>query len=316
MRKCNFICKCNFKHDVYINEIFIGKRIPIKLLGKYKGEILFPILGQTADRVKLLSPQIDKLIPQTECGMVTKFIYAGREIWHLQINALYFCVNLSEDIKDTGRIDCITNEIERYVNNYIKCISLIHPSAICWSYINEENNIETIQSYFKKESLERDWCGCVSIDVKANSPTVELSNKEFWYIYKNITQDLTIQYELMSNVNRCYVRNEYREVILNCATIIEITLKKQISEYLDKICTVENVKKYILYSANAYDKIVNVMKNISIQVDCCKRVKESTIDIRNMVIHAGYFPKKIEAEKAIEDAKLIMKQYNVPLFVG
>ena len=47
----------------------------------------------------------------------------------------------------------------------------------------------------------------------------------------------------------------------------------------------------------------------------CAQIKNSTIDIRNKVIHGGYFPSKEEVDQAIKDAILIVNQYNVPIFI-
>ena len=119
----------------------------------------------------------------------------------------------------------------------------------------------------------------------------------------------------MSDVYRCVERKEYREVILNCATIIEKTLKEQIGAYLDKENTTSVIKEHILRSADGFNKILEVMKKFGIPSDNCGAIKKGTIDIRNRVIHGGLFPTKEEVEQAIEDAKLIIKQYNVPLFI-
>lgn len=119
----------------------------------------------------------------------------------------------------------------------------------------------------------------------------------------------------MADVKRCLARCEYREVVLNCATIIEITLKEQIEAYLDKQGTADDIKKYVLKSADGFSKILEIMKKFGIPTDNCGTIKQGTADIRNKVIHGRHFPTKEEADQAIKDAKLIMKQYNVPLFI-
>ena len=124
-----------------------------------------------------------------------------------------------------------------------------------------------------------------------------------------------MQNELLAYVERHFVRSEYREVVLNCATIIEKTLKDQIRGYLNQQKTADDITEFILKSADGFDKILKAMKRFGLSVDNCNNIKDRTIFIRNRVIHGGYFPTRVEAEQAIEDAKQIIKQYNVPLFI-
>ena len=81
-----------------------------------------------------------------------------------------------------------------------------------------------------------------------------------------------------------------------------------------------NSTKFLSYALMPIVAIISfdslkAMKKFGLSVDNCNDIKDRTIFIRNRVIHGGYFPTKEEVERAIEDAKLIMKQYNVPLFI-
>ena len=42
MSKYVFTCPCDLKHGLYIDESFLGKRIPVKIL-EHPGFVLFPI---------------------------------------------------------------------------------------------------------------------------------------------------------------------------------------------------------------------------------------------------------------------------------
>jgi glycerol-3-phosphate responsive antiterminator len=45
-----------------------------------------------------------------------------------------------------------------------------------------------------------------------------------------------------------------------------------------------------------------------------KKISTGTIDIRNKVIHGGYFPTREEVVQAIKDAKLVIREHNVQIF--
>lgn len=310
---------CDLKHEININAVFIGKKFPINILG-YTGYVLFPIIDSQNEEhdFKLISPKLQGARGEFICGKYSKSVFSNDTTqYHPQIARVYIVLNIDCDIhEDYKTLRQIIEEAERVTSKFIKCIGIIHPSAIHWSYSKEEGYIESTKIYsFIDTSTNKDYGIAGSVTAYLAMPEQEVTTKEFFYIYRNFTKNISLQYELLSDVYRCIKRNEYREAILNCATIIEKTLKEQIGAYLDKENTTSIITEFILKSADGFDKILKVMKKFGLSVDNCNDIKDRTIFIRNRVIHGGYFPTKEEVERAIEDAKLIMKQYNVPLFI-
>ena len=316
MEEYNFYCTCRLKHSICVDEIFIGKSIPIKLLSKYKGAMLFPVLKSREFSYDLVAPHIDDVIVRDVCGSYTETIQTkDRSILHPIIDKICFVINIYDDSGKPCNIAELLGELEQYTSKFIKCISLIHPTAVKWSYVNETGYVDPIRFCRNKNLNSNGWNVFVDFDVVFGTKADELSISEFWLIYKKLTSDIALQQELLSDVYRCYRRSEFREAVLNCATIIEKNLKDQIRLYLNLQKTADNITEFILKSADGFDKILKVMKKFGLSVDNCNDIKDRTIFIRNRVIHGGYFPTKEEVERAIEDAKLIMKQYNVPLFI-
>lgn len=310
---------CDLKHEININAVFIGKKYPINILG-YTGSVLFPIIDSQNEEhdFKLISPKLQGARGEFICGKYSKSVFSnGTTQYHPQIARVYIVLNIDCDIQeDYKTLRQIIEEAERVTSKFIKCIGIIHPSAIHWSYSKEEGYIESTKIYsFIDTSTNKDYGIAVSGTAYLAMPEQEVTTKEFFYIYRNFTKNISLQYELLADVERCLVREELREVVLNCATIIEITLKEQIEIYLNKLGTAENVKKDILKSADGFNKILKAMKKFGIPTNNCDAIKKGTVDVRNRVIHGRHFPTKEEVERAIEDAKLIMKQYNVPLFI-
>lgn len=154
-----------------------------------------------------------------------------------------------------------------------------------------------------------------SINFLITDPSEEVSIEEFFKIYRNINRLISLQHSLLADTERCLARGEYREVVLNCATIIEKTLKEEIISYLDKEQTGENIKKQILKHANGYNKTRKLLEDFKITIDIDYNIiSTGTIDIRNKVIHGGYFPTREEVVQAIKDAKLVIREHNVQIF--
>lgn len=318
MSKYIFHCPCDLKHKISIDEHFIGKKMPIKI-SEYNGYVLFPIKSEgEKGGFRLISQKIDGLFGEYDCGNYSVTTYPdGKIICHPQISSVCICLTIDSDIQEDNKAHRqILEEVEKTSSKFIKCISLIHPSSIKWSYAKEEGYIEPIDSYSLVDTgTNEDYGIAAHINVEFSRVLHELTIAEFFQICRNINKDISLQHTLLADVKRCLARCEYREVVLNCATIIEKTLKEQIGAYLDKENTTSIIKEHILKSADGFNKILEVMKKFGIPSDNCGAIKKGTIDIRNRVIHGGLFPTKEEVEQAIEDAKLIIKQYNVPLFI-
>ena len=318
MSKYIFHCPCDLKHKISIDEHFIGKKMPIKI-SEYNGYVSFPIKSEgEKGGFRLISQKIDGLFGEYDCGNYSVTRYPdGKIICHPQISRVCICLTIDSDIQEDNKAHRqILEEVEKTSSKFIKCISLIHPSSIKWSYAKEEGYIEPIDSYSLVDTgTNEDYGIAAHINVEFRGVLHELTIAEFFQICRNINKDISLQHTLLADVKRYLARCEYREVVLNCATIIEITLKEQIEAYLDKQGTADDIKKYVLKSADGFSKILEIMKKFGIPTDNCGTIKQGTADIRNRVIHGRHFPTKEEADQAIKDAKLIMKQYNVPLFI-
>ena len=113
-----------------------------------------------------------------------------------------------------------------------------------------------------------------------------------------------MQYELLSDVNRCLVRKEFREVVLNCAIIIEKTLKEQIVDYLDnQFDKIDEVIELIKGSNDKNDariKLIKLLEVDGIQADAIldmKLAKLTRIDKNELV------EEKKEKEEFITEVK-------------
>lgn len=317
----NFYCRCPFKHGVRLEDVFIGKKIPVKILEEYKGYLLFPIKERKSNQQLLLSPYLrepdmEELDSNIRCGRFSfSDLPEGKIKLHPCFTSVCFLLDVV-DVSDNKISISILSEIEKNTSKFIKCVSLLRPSAIAWSLARDEEYVEAIATaYRRKRTNVKQWTQLLLLDPYGEQKSDTLSVEEFWYIYKNLHKEITLQSELLADAYQCFMRSEYRETVLNCATIIEQTLKEQIRKYLDESQTQGNIMNVIMDSVDGYGKIVKTMKKLGIPTANCNEIQKRTIELRNKVIHGGQFPKKGEAEQAISDARLIMEQYNVSLFI-
>ena len=321
MEKHLFYCPCNLKHQISIDACLVGRKFPIRILGKYDGFVLFPIfVKDEEDGFKLTNPRIDGVTGDYECTVYDCGSYfkshnrERKEFLHPRINYLFFTLEVGTSIDDDYSIrNSILEEIQQFVSKFIKCISLIHEESITWSF-TKDIYVDPINFSLIRNSVSGKACPLIEI-APFSFKSHELSVKEFFYIYKNITKELSLQHELLADVERAFVRCEHREVILNCATIIEKTLRDQVIEYLEQKQTDDKIIFHIRKTLDGFSKIKKAMRNLSLPLNGINEIESGTINLRNRIIHGGYIPNKEEAEKAIVDAKDIIKQYNVSLFI-
>ena len=189
MNKHIFFCPCYFKHKINIDEIFIGKRIPTKIL-EHKGFILFPIAKSDSDfDMKLINPKLDGLYTEYECGDYSRTVSpSGKTIRRPRISAVFFLFEIGNKIEDEYKY-CrqIICEIERSVSKFIKCVSVTHPTAVHWTYSKEEGYIEPIDSYYFVDPATNKNAGIdKTIRFALRLEKDEMSTKEFFERFADV----------------------------------------------------------------------------------------------------------------------------------
>ena len=114
--------------------------------------------------------------------------------------------------------------------------------------------------------------------------------------------------------DHAFRRPEAKCVVLNCATCIEITLKKKISDYFDANHTPIELQEYVFKKADGYAQLVELSKKLKISFIGFPNVQETVINPRNRVIHGGYVPSHKEATIAYRDTRELLELLDVPLF--
>ena len=131
---------------------------------------------------------------------------------------------------------------------------------------------------------------------------------------KNINQTVSAPYEMLWNARTNLSHNDMRAAVLNCATSIEVTLKKKISDYFDANHTPNELQEYVFKKADGYVQLVELSKKLKISLIGLPNVQETVMNPRNRVIHGGYVPSFEEATIAYRDTRELLTLLDVPLF--
>lgn len=131
---------------------------------------------------------------------------------------------------------------------------------------------------------------------------------------KNANKSLSAPYELLDNANNNLLRYDWRASVLNCATAIEVMMKKRIMDYFQGTEVPVNLQKHVLKQADGFSKLRDLCRALSIQLHNMPNVQDEIMAIRHRVIHGGYEPTHKEAYGAYKCAQQTLKVLNVPIF--
>ncbi len=128
-------------------------------------------------------------------------------------------------------------------------------------------------------------------------------------------QAVSAPFEMLDNARINLSHRDTRAAVLNCATAVEIMMKKKISKFLDTVTLSAELKDYVLRQADGYSRQVALCKNFSLGLSSAMSdVQASVVDVRNRVIHGGYVPTFQEAKNAYEVSRTLMIEQKVSMF--
>lgn len=150
-------------------------------------------------------------------------------------------------------------------------------------------------------SMIDDTEGCLTLDDIKNG-------------LKNAGKTVAASYELLDNARVNLLRQDTRASVLNCATVIEIVLKRIVSDYCELNHWASELKNYVLKQADGYSKLVGLCKALGVSFTGIPNVEESVVKIRNRVIHGGYTPSYIEANTAYQHTRETLSILGIAMF--
>lgn len=125
---------------------------------------------------------------------------------------------------------------------------------------------------------------------------------------------VSVPYEMLDNARVNLSNHDTRAAVLNCATAVEVALKKKLIDYLEGNNVPDELNKFVLKKADGFSKVVEVLKKLSIPLTDMNDVKVHVMDIRNRVIHGGYSPSHNEVYKSLACTRGVLTALDVKMF--
>ena len=144
--------------------------------------------------------------------------------------------------------------------------------------------------------------------------TGKISFQDVKQAIRNVNKAITAPFEMLDNSRQNVSLHDTRAAVLNCATSIEVMLKKRISEYLDNSSTIEPIKDYVMRQADGYSKLAGLSKRFGLSLDRMPSVQDVVFKVRDRVIHGGYVPSYEEANNAYDCTRAALLALGIPMF--
>lgn len=220
---------------------------------------------------------------------------------------------LVEYYTDSISLELNACEIEAIGNKLVHAIQTINPNSIRIDRDDRKNEICEI-----KTSIDIDADGKPQVGIVLRSVIDDrkdyLTFSDIKEGIKNIHKAISAPYEMLDNARRNLDYSDTRASVLNCATAIEVTLKRMVLAFLDSVETQEPIKNYVMKQADGFSKLVGLCKRFRLPIEAMSNVQESVFSIRDRVIHGGYVPSYKEAQRAYDSSRATLEALKVSMF--
>lgn len=205
------------------------------------------------------------------------------------------------------------DEIQRLAKRLLHVLQVIKPEAI---RVPSDELDDDICNVNNSVSLDLDGKPLPNIIIRSiiDKRQDKISIQDLRTAIININKSVSAPYEMLDNSRTNLSHKDTRAAVLNCATSIEITLKRIINDYLESVFAPNEIKDYVLKEANGFSKQIDLCKKFSLSISGMHSLKIPVVDLRNRVIHGGYEPSYQEASKAYKLTRETLITLGVPMF--
>ena len=217
-------------------------------------------------------------------------------------------------------VECYTNKpkvnaawIENQAKHIVYALQIINPDAIRIPSDEVPNVLCKVKTFleFKEDGLPRP---CIKIATVYDERKGRLTFHELKTAIKNVNKAVSAPYEMISNAQINLSRHDWRAAVLNCATAIEVMVKKKVMVYFDVAAVPDELREHVLKQADGYKRLRDLCNSLSISLAGMPNVENDIMKVRHRVIHGGYVPTFDEAYKAYSCTKQALTALKVPMF--
>ena len=289
-----------------INPLLIGKTISFSFEDtsitskRLKCELLFPCRS-TSDKFILVRPQKDIGMDLNTWGRIE---YSGtNEIPHVEA----VVIEITGDNQSINTVK-VKKEVSLYTDKILKIIRCLYPYSL------KRNKTKNLVDNLYLQTINNGKT-CIETELnfsfESDAPQKWVEIEGIVTAFKNSRRKLSLVRSLFDNALDYESENDYRACVLNCATLIEILLKKSLDKGIRENVSNQKLANKLIEKADGYDKIRNNLKLLSLN----PRINADPVfNIRNAIIHKGYMPKAEKVKEILNIAKEMISYYNVPYF--
>jgi len=219
-------------------------------------------------------------------------------------------------------VECFSNDggnipnssiIQAEAKKVLHSLQIINPDAI---RISSNEKIDDVCNVRLSVSLSEkgEANSLIALPLIIDGRKEKLSLSDIKCAFHNAHKSISAPFEMLNNARINLSNNDTRATVLNCATAIEVALKRKLSSYLDENNIPQPLEDYVLKQTDGFAKLIELCKKLGINLTGLPNVQESIINTRNRVIHGGYIPSNIESQVAYGTTRKALKVLNVPMF--
>lgn len=218
-------------------------------------------------------------------------------------------------------VECFTNTskrlnagwVEKQAIQIVYALQIINPNAIRILSDEAQNVLCKVKASveFKEDGKP---LPCIKIATVHDERKGRISFHELKTAIKNANKAVSAPYEMLSNAQMNLSRHDWRAAVLNCATAIEVMVKKKVIAYFDAAGVPNELREHVLKQADGYKRLHDLCKSLSISMSGMPDVEAEVMKVRHRVIHGGYVPTYEEANKAYICTRQALTAMDVPMF--
>lgn len=311
----------SFEDRYAIDNHLIGNRFPCCISESCWVEICFPLLkgdlkaGHTCPF--LTSPfSFDEIgIDLDNWGKVNGHSVdsKGNKLCQVWINALGLFYHSNIPLTDDKECRSVESKTNKMLKGFLSALQVINPDAL--RFRTDEYH-EPICEHFPVCPAvgNNDYQRTINIAAMVDNRTGIIHEKDIKTALDNSAKSLSVQYLLVTKANNDFRSNDYRGCVLNCASAIEVTIRRELERYLEDNHIPEELVVYIFGQANGYLKYIELLKKLKLPTSNNDQIKINVMDIRNRVIHGGFTPDFKAAENCLKISREFLRNQKVKMF--
>lgn len=313
----------SFEDRYAIDYLLIGKRFSCYISGSCWVEICFPLLKIKGDpKTEHMCPFLTSPFSFEEIGVDldnwgkvngSLFDSRGNKFYHVWINAVGLFYHSNIPLTDDKECRSVENVTNKMLKGFLSALQVINPDAI---RNRTDNYQEPICKHFPVCPAigDGDYQRSIHIAGMVDDRTGIVHEKDVKTALENSAKSLSVQYLLVTKANNDLRSNDYRGCVLNCASAIEVTIRRELERYLEDNHIPEELVAYIFGQANGYLKYIELLKKLKLPTSNNDQVTKNVMNIRNRVIHGGFTPEFKAAENCLKITRDFLRNQKVKMF--